>query len=97
MTLLAILLSGPLADRFFESLMAEDSALADVFLWVLLSTDPGSGIELMFNTSCLFKWKENLLAHANLCIRDLETEIPDAISVKAGGSAETAVRPVLAH
>jgi hypothetical protein len=77
--------------------MAEDSALADVFLWVFLNTDPGSCVGLMFITSCLFKWMESLLAHANLCIRDLETEIPDAITVKAGGSAETAVSPVLTN
>jgi hypothetical protein len=76
---LAFILSGPLADNFFEPLMAEGGALANTFLGTLLGTGPGRGIGLMFIISCLFLWAESLVAYANSRIRNLENEIPDAI------------------
>jgi len=76
---LAFILSGPLADNFFEPLMAEGGALADTFLGTLLGTGPGRGIGLMFIISCLFLWVESFVAYANPRIRNLEVEIPDAI------------------
>ncbi len=76
---LAFVLSGPLADKFFEPLMAEGGALANTFLGTLLGTGPGRGIGLMFIISCLFLWGESLIAYANPHIRNVEGEIPDAI------------------
>jgi DHA3 family macrolide efflux protein-like MFS transporter len=76
---LAFILSGPLADNFFEPLMAEGGAMADTFLGTLLGTGPGRGIGLMLIISCLFLWVESLVAYANPRIRNVETEIPDAI------------------
>jgi len=76
---LAFILSGPLADKVFEPLMAEGGALADTFLGILLGIGPGRGIGLMFVISCLFLWGESLLAYANPRIRNLEYEIPDAV------------------
>jgi hypothetical protein len=76
---LALVLSGPLADKVFEPLMAEGGALANTFLGTLLGTGPGRGIGLMFIISCLFLWGESLVAYANPRIRYLESEIPDAI------------------
>jgi len=77
---LAFLLSGPLADSFFEPLMTEGGTLASTFLGTLLGTGPGRGIGLMFIISCLFLWGESFVAYANPRIRNLEAEIPDALS-----------------
>jgi MFS family permease len=76
---LAFILSGPLADKFFEPLMIEGGALASTFLGKILGTGPGRGIGLMFIISCLFLWGESLVAYTNPRIRNLESEIPDAI------------------
>jgi len=76
---LAFILSGPLADKVFEPLMVEGGALASSFIGMVLGTGPGRGIGLMFIISCLFLWAESLLAYAHPRIRNLETEIPDAI------------------
>lgn len=88
---LAYILSGPLADRFFEPLMAEGGALAGSFLGDLFGTGPGRGIGLMFIISCLFLWAESLAAYANPNIRNLEIEIPDAVLEE--DSEETAIEP----
>ena len=79
MSPLAFILSGPLADRFFEPLMAYGGVLAETFLGDLLGTGPGRGIALMFIISCLFLWVESLVAYATPHIRNLEDEIPDAV------------------
>jgi len=76
---LAFLLSGPLADNFFEPLMTEGGALASTFLGTVLGTGPGRGIGLMLIISCLFLWGESFVAYANPRIRNLEAEIPDAL------------------
>jgi hypothetical protein len=85
---LALVLSGPLADKVFEPLMAEGGALANTFLGTLLGTGPGRGIGLMFIISCLFLWGESLLAYTHPRIRNLETEIPDAIPDESEEVAE---------
>jgi DHA3 family macrolide efflux protein-like MFS transporter len=76
---IAFLLSGPLADRIFNPLMAEGGALASTFLGRILGTGPGRGIGLLMIVSCLFMWTTSLMAYANPRIRNLEEEIPDAI------------------
>ena len=89
---LAFLLSGPLADRFFEPLMAPGGALAGTFIGDLLGSGPGRGVGLMFIISCLFLWAESLLAYLNPRIRSLESEIPDAIPDQQP-AAESALVP----
>jgi hypothetical protein len=84
----AFVLSGPLADKVFEPLMAEGGALANTFLGTLLGAGPGRGIGLMFIISCLFLWAESLLAYANPRIRNVEIEIPDAIPDEPEEDAE---------
>jgi len=86
---LAFILSGPLADHFFEPLMAEGGVLADTFLGTVLGTGSGRGIGLMYIISCLFLWVESLVAYANPRIRNVETEIPDAIPDEPDEEAET--------
>jgi MFS family permease len=76
---LAMLVSGPLADRVFEPLMSAGGGLSSTFLASWLGVGPGRGIGLMFAISCLFLWGESLIAIAHPRIRQVEREIPDAI------------------
>ena len=92
---LAFILSGPLADQVFEPLMAEGGALANTFLGDLLGTGPGRGIGLMFMISCIFLWGESLVAYANPRIRNLESEIPDAIPYELEEDAQDDLELVL--
>jgi DHA3 family macrolide efflux protein-like MFS transporter len=80
---LAFLLAGPLADRLFEPWMAEGGALSATFLGGRLGVGPGRGIGLIFVLSWVFLWSVSLLALSNPRIRNLEGEIPDAISEEA--------------
>jgi MFS family permease len=79
MTPLAFILSGPLADKMFEPLMAEGGSMTNTFLGSILGTGPGRGIGLMMVVSCVFMWAASLAAYTNPRIRLLEDEIPDAI------------------
>jgi MFS family permease len=79
MTPLAFLISGPLADKVFDPLMAESGALGPTLLGQILGTGPGRGIGLIMILSCLLMWAASLLALAHPRIRYLEREIPDAI------------------
>ncbi len=79
MTPLAYLLAGPLADRVFEPLMAPDGALGITVVGDLLGTGSGRGVGLMMAFSCLCLWAGSLLAFAHPRIRQLESEIPDAV------------------
>jgi hypothetical protein len=79
MTPLAFLLAGPLADEVFDPLMIEGGALANTLIGTVLGTGSGRGIGLLMIFSCLFMWAASLIAYANPRIRNLETEIPDAI------------------
>jgi len=94
MSPLAFVLSGPLADKFFEPLMSEGGMLANTFLGTILGTGPGRGIGLMFIISCLFLWVESLVAYTNPRIRNLETEIPDAILDDEQEISETTISQV---
>jgi DHA3 family macrolide efflux protein-like MFS transporter len=77
---LAFLISGPLADYVFEPLMREGGALANTFIGTLLGTGPGRGIGLMFVISGLAAVLVSGLAYMNRKIRELETDLPDAIT-----------------
>jgi len=73
---IAILLAGPLADRVFEPLMADDGALAGT-IGRILGTGPGRGIGLMF---VLAGAGTVLLAGGGWMqprLRHLEEELPD--------------------
>jgi len=77
---LAYLISGPLADRVFEPLMKDGGALADTFIGAIIGTGPGRGIGLMFVIASLAGVTVSVIAYLNRHIRDIETELPDAIS-----------------
>jgi DHA3 family macrolide efflux protein-like MFS transporter len=85
---IAFLLSGPLADRVFNPLLAEGGTLANTFVGRALGTGPGRGIGLLMVVSCLLMWVTSLIAYANPRIRNLEEEIPDAIPDEVPESIE---------
>jgi DHA3 family macrolide efflux protein-like MFS transporter len=74
---LAYLVSGRLADRVFEPLMAEGGALAEV-LGPYIGVGPGRGIGLMFMTLGLSTLSILVLFWLNPRLRNLEDEIPEA-------------------
>lgn len=79
MSPIAFLVAGPLADRVFEPLMSQNGALANTFLGSLLGSGPGRGVGLIFVLCCLFMWVESLFAISVPRIRNLESDIPDAV------------------
>ena len=81
---LANLLAGPLADNLFEPLMASNGALADTFLGTFLGTGPGRGIAIIFLISAVFIWLSSLVIFAYPRVRNLEEEVPDAITDDEG-------------
>jgi MFS family permease len=88
MTPLAFLLSGPLADKVFDPLMAESGALGSTFFGQILGTGPGRGIGLLMILSCILMWAASFLAFSHPRIRNLEDEIPDAVPDDAEGALE---------
>lgn len=77
---LAFLISGPLADYVFEPMMRDGGALANTAVGGLLGVGPGRGIGLMFVISGLLAIIVSGLAYLNPHIRELEQELPDAVS-----------------
>jgi MFS family permease len=76
---LAFLLAGPLADRVFEPLMRPGGALAESLAGMLLGVGPGRGIGLMFVISGILLMVATTFAFLNPRIRNLESELPDAL------------------
>lgn len=76
---IAFLTAGPLADRFFEPLLMDGGMLANTFVGQLLGTGAGRGIGLMFIISGLVGILVSAMVYANPRIRNLESELPDAI------------------
>jgi MFS transporter, DHA3 family, macrolide efflux protein len=76
---IAFLTAGPLADKFFEPLMKDGGALASTFIGQLLGTGAGRGIGLMFLLSGLTAILVSGLVYLNPRIRNLESELPDAL------------------
>jgi hypothetical protein len=74
------LLAGPLADKIFEPMMMEGGALAGTFVGDLLGTGSGRGIAVIFIISAIFLWVLSLAAFSYPRLRNLEAEIPDAIT-----------------
>ena len=77
---LAFILSGILADRVFNPLLVSEGPLASTFVGRWVGVGPGRGIGLMIICSGLVLLLISLGAYANPRIRNIETEIPDAIS-----------------
>jgi DHA3 family macrolide efflux protein-like MFS transporter len=77
---LAFLISGPLADYVFEPLMRDGGMLSNTFIAALLGTGPGRGIGLMFVISGFLGIIVSGLVYLNPHIRDVEQELPDAVS-----------------
>jgi DHA3 family macrolide efflux protein-like MFS transporter len=76
---LAFMISGPLADTVFEPLMRQGGGLANTFIGSWLGIGPGRGIGLMFVVAGLAAMFVSGLAFLNPHIRNIETELPDAI------------------
>ena len=76
---IAFLLSGILADHVFNPLLVEGGALADTFVGSWLGVGEGRGIGLMMICSGLCLFIVSVVAYTNPRIRNIETEIPDAI------------------
>ncbi len=95
---LAFLLSGILADRIFTPLLLEEGALADTFIADWIGVGPGRGLGLMLATSGFVLLLVSLLAYANPRIRNLESEIPDAVpdTAEAVAGVEDAEEPLSA-
>jgi MFS family permease len=74
----AYLVGGPLADRVFEPLMTDGGTLAGS-LGQLLSVGPGRGMGLMFVVMGLLAIATAVSAFAYPRIRNVETELPDAV------------------
>lgn len=77
---IAYLISGVLADKVFEPLMQEGATLADTTLGVLLGTGAGRGIGLMFVLAGLLGMTVSALVYLNPRVRNIEDEIPDALT-----------------
>ncbi len=78
LTPIAIILAGPMVDNVFEPLMAEDGALAGS-VGLVLGTGPGRGIGLIVVLVGSLSILASVLAYLNPRIRNVETELPDAI------------------
>ena len=75
----AFILSGILADNVFNPLLVEGGKLANTFVGRWLGVGPSRGIGLMMITSGLFLLVVSLLVYLNPRVRNIESEIPDAI------------------
>ncbi len=76
---LAYLLSGVLADFIFTPLLVKGGALANTFVGRWLGVGPGRGIGLMIICSGMLLLIISVIAYANPRIRNIESEIPDAL------------------
>jgi DHA3 family macrolide efflux protein-like MFS transporter len=73
----SMLLSGPLADNFFEPGMMPNGALAPIF-GVLTGTGPGAGMALMFIIAGTLGVIISIGGYAIRVIREVEDILPDA-------------------
>lgn len=93
---LAFLLAGPLADRVFEPLMRPGGSLAERLPGMLLGVGPGRGIGLMFVISGLLLMVATTFAFLNPRIRNLESELPDALPEELHSEPASEVKPLTA-
>ena len=73
---LAMLVTGPLADRVFESAMTSDGAMADLF-GGLVGTEAGSGMALIIVITGIISGVAAIGGYAFPFIRNAEDIIPD--------------------
>lgn len=76
---LAFLTAGPLADKFFEPLMADGGALANTVIGQIIGTGVGRGIGLMAILAGVVGIIVSFFVYLNPRIRNVEDELPDAI------------------
>jgi len=76
---IAILASGPLADRVFEPLLAEGGALAGN-IGSVIGVGPGRGVGFMFIVTGLMTVLLAAIGYLTPRIRNLETELPDYVA-----------------
>ena len=88
---LAYLISGPLADRVFEPLLAEGGLLASSFGQVI-GVGTGRGIGLLFMVLGAVTLLATVVSYLYPPLRKVEAELPDAIPDQA--SVTTAGRDV---
>jgi hypothetical protein len=87
---LALLVAGPLADRVFVPLMTESSGLGD-FLQSLMGSGTASGYGLFFVSIGVFVIASAFVAWSYAPLRNLETEVPDAVALPTGQSVADTV------
>jgi MFS family permease len=92
---LSFLASGPLADRVFEPLLAVNGALAGS-VGRVIGVGPGRGIGLMFIVMGTLHLIVIALSYLYPRLRNLETEVPDAITTIAPEESLTGATPVSA-
>ncbi len=86
---LAYILSGIFADHVFNPLLIPGGKLADTFVGDLLGVGSGRGIGLMIICSGILLLVVSIIAFINPRIRNIETEIPDAIPDKIDAEGVT--------
>jgi hypothetical protein len=77
---LAYLLAGPLADEFFNPLLAVNGPLANS-LGQFLGAGPGRGIGLLFVLMGVLKVAIALISRLNPNLRNVEEELPDTVRI----------------
>jgi MFS family permease len=80
---LAMLLAGPLADYVFGPWMQAGGLLANTVIGRLLGVGPERGIGLLFILSGSILMLVSIAVYANRHIRNLETDLPDAVTIAA--------------
>jgi DHA3 family macrolide efflux protein-like MFS transporter len=75
---IAILLAGPLADKVFEPLLADDGSLAGS-VGSVIGTGTGRGVAFMFIVTGLLTAVIGVVGYLMPRVRNLETELPDHI------------------
>jgi MFS transporter, DHA3 family, macrolide efflux protein len=89
----ATLLSGPLADRFFEPWLAPGGALAGS-VGRVVGTGPGRGIGFLFVVLGLVMTANVLFIWLSPRVLNLETELPDALPDKPANVTSLPESPV---
>lgn len=92
---LAMIVSGPLADKLFEPAMQPGGALTGIF-GGLVGTGPGAGIAVIFLLTGLLGMSTGLLGYAVPAVRHIETLLPDYAPVALAEEQTVADEPVLA-
>ena len=84
----AMVLAGPLADKLFEPWLAPGGALATT-VGRLIGTGPGRGIGFLFIVLGALSAGSVLCAYLSRSIRNIETELPDAIAPSSAHAQST--------